>query len=66
MYQLVFIVLVVSKGGMPGFNIEHVSTFANVDECLKSKVIMQEYVDTLAKEGKTFRGIFECRTNTSR
>ena len=62
MYQLVFIVLVVSKGGMPGFNIEQVSTFTTIDECLKSKVIMQEYVDNLAKEGKTFRGIFECRT----
>jgi hypothetical protein len=64
MYQLVFIVLVIGKGGIPGFNIEHVSTFANADECLKSRVVMQEYVDTLAKEGKAFRGIFECRTTT--
>jgi len=61
MYQLVFIVLMVSKTGMPTFNIEHVSTFATADDCLKSKLVMQEYVDNAAKDGKVFRGIFECR-----
>jgi hypothetical protein len=47
---------------MPTFNIEHVSTFATADDCLKSKLVMQEYVDNAAKDGKVFRGIFECRT----
>jgi hypothetical protein len=61
MYQLVFTILVVSKAGIPGFNIEQYSTFSTEEECLKTKVVMQNYVDRLVKENRTFPGVFDCR-----
>lgn len=61
MHELIFIILVITKTGIPGFNIEHVSRFKSLEDCEKSKVTMQEYVNKLAENNRTFPGVFECR-----
>jgi hypothetical protein len=61
MYELLFTFLVVTKAGIPGFNIEHVSRFQAVEDCEKTKTAMVEYMDKLVREGKMFPGVFECR-----
>lgn len=66
MYELIFTMLVITKAGIPGFNIEHVSRFQTIEECEKAKVSMQEYIDKLVNQGKVFPGIFDCRKIASR
>ena len=61
MYELIFTMLIITKTGLPGFNIEHVSRFQTIEECEKAKGSMQSYVDKLVSEGKVFPGIFDCR-----
>lgn len=61
MYELIFTIMVITKMGIPGFNIEHVSRFRTVEDCEKAKSSMQDYIDKLVKDGKVFPGIFECR-----
>lgn len=61
MYDLIFIILVITKTGVPGFNIEHVSKFKSLGDCEKAKVTMQEYVDKLVESNRTFPGVFDCR-----
>ena len=61
MYQLIFTFLVVTKAGLPGFNIEHVSQFREIEDCEKTKTAMITYMDQLVREGKMFPGVFECQ-----
>ena len=61
MYQLIFTFLVVTKAGLPGFNIEHISQFREVEDCEKTKTAMVAYMDQLVRENKMFPGVFECR-----
>ena len=61
MYELIFTFLVVTKAGLPGFHIEHISQFREVADCEKTKTAMFEYMDQLVREGKMFPGVFECR-----
>jgi hypothetical protein len=61
MYELIFTMLIITKTGLPGFNIEQVSRFQTIEECEKRKGSMQAYVDKLVNDGKVFPGIFDCR-----
>ncbi len=61
MYDLIFIILVITKSGIPGFNIEYVSKFKTLNDCEKAKVTMQEYMDKLVETNRTFPGMFDCR-----
>ena len=61
MYELIFTLLVITKTGVPGFNIEHISRFQLVEDCEKTKKSMEIYMDKLVSEGKAFPGVFECR-----
>jgi hypothetical protein len=61
MFELVFTIMVITKTGIPGFNIEHMSTFQNIESCEKAKSSMQEYMDKLVKENRAFPGVFDCR-----
>jgi len=53
--------MVINKTGIPGFNVEHIARFQALEDCMKSKVVMQEYMDKLYTQGKAFPGVFECR-----
>lgn len=64
MYELIFTMLIITKTGLPGFNIEHVSRFQTIEECEKRKGSMQTYVDKLVNDGKVFPGIFDCQKIT--
>ena len=61
MYQLIFTFLVVTKSGLPGFNIEQISRFQALEDCEKTKTSMVTYMDQLVREGKMFPGVFECQ-----
>jgi hypothetical protein len=61
MYELIFTIMVITKSGIPGFNIEKMSRFQSSEQCEKSKDIMQEYMNKLYTQGKAFPGVFECR-----
>jgi phage regulator Rha-like protein len=61
MYELIFTIMVVTKTGIPGFNIEHISRFQNLESCEKARSSMEEYMDKLVKEGRAFPGVFDCR-----
>jgi hypothetical protein len=61
MYELLFTFLVVTKAGLPGFNIEHISQFRELADCEKTKVSMVAYMDRLVAENRMFPGVFECR-----
>jgi len=61
MYELIFTFLVVTKTGLPGFNIEHISQFREIEDCEKTKTSMVTYMDQLVAQGKMFPGVFECR-----
>ena len=61
MFELVFTFLVTTTTGLPGFHIEHISRFKNVEDCEKTKDSMVAYMDSLVKQGKMFPGVFECR-----
>ena len=61
MYELIFTIVVITKTGVPGFNIEHISRFQLVEDCEKTKKSMESYMDKLVREGKVFPGVFECR-----
>ena len=61
MFELIFTILVITKTGIPGFNIEHISRFQAVEDCEKTKSSMEAYMDSLVKQGKMFPGVFECR-----
>ena len=61
MYELIFTIMVITKTGIPGFNIEHISRFQNLESCEKARNSMEEYMDKLVKEGRVFPGVFDCR-----
>lgn len=61
MYELIFTFLVVTKAGLPGFHIEHISRFQAVEDCEKTRTSMEAYMDQLVKERRMFPGVFECR-----
>jgi hypothetical protein len=61
MYELIFTFLVVTQAGIPGFHIERISQFREIEDCEKTKSSMVAYVDKLVKENKMFPGVFECR-----
>ena len=61
MYQLIFTFLVVTKAGIPGFHIEHISRFEAIEDCEKTRTSMVTYMDQLVAQGKMFPGVFECR-----
>jgi len=61
MYELIFTIMVITKTGIPGFNIEHISRFQNLENCEKARNSMEEYMDKLVKEGRVFPGVFDCR-----
>lgn len=61
MYELIFTFLIVTKAGLPGFNIEHVSRFQAVEDCEKTRASMTAYMDRLVKENRMFPGVFECQ-----
>ena len=55
MYELIFTILVITKTGVPGFNIEHISRFQIVEECEKTKKSMESYMDKLSN--RHWRGL---------
>lgn len=61
MYELIFTFLVVTQAGIPGFHIERISQFREVEDCEKTKTAMFAYMDQLVREGRMFPGVFECR-----
>jgi hypothetical protein len=61
MYELIFTFLVVTQSGLPGFHIERISQFREMEDCEKTKTAMFAYMDQLVREGKMFPGVFECR-----
>ena len=61
MYQLIFTFLVVTQAGIPGFHIERISQFREVEDCEKTRTAMFAYMDQLVREGRMFPGVFECR-----
>lgn len=61
MHELIFTFLVVTQAGIPGFHIERISQFREIEDCEKSKSSMVAYMDKLVKEHKMFPGVFECR-----
>jgi hypothetical protein len=61
MFELIFTIMVINKTGIPGFNVEHIARFQALEDCMKSKVVLQEYMDKLYTQGKAFPGVFECR-----
>jgi len=61
MYELIFTFLVVTKAGLPGFHIEHISQFRELADCEKTRTSMVAYMDQLVQQGKMFPGVFECQ-----
>jgi hypothetical protein len=61
MYELIFIFLVTTQAGIPGFHIERIRQFLDVEECEKVKTSMYAYMDKLVSENRMFPGVFECR-----
>ena len=61
MHELIFTFLVVTQAGHPGFHIERISQFREIEDCEKAKSSMVAYMDKLVKEHKMFPGVFECR-----
>jgi hypothetical protein len=61
MYELIFTFLVMTQAGIPGFHIERISQFREIEDCEKTKTAMFAYMDQLVREGKMFPGVFECR-----
>jgi len=61
MYELIFTFLVVTKAGIPGFHIEQISRFREIEDCEKTRTSMVTYMDQLVRENKMFPGVFECR-----
>jgi hypothetical protein len=61
MYELIFTFLIVTKAGLPGFSIEHISRFQAIEDCEKTRTSMVNYMDYLVREGRMFPGVFECR-----
>jgi hypothetical protein len=61
MFELIFTFLVVTKTGLPNFQVERISLFREIEVCEKTKDSMVAYMDQLVKENKMFPGVFECR-----
>jgi len=61
MYELIFTFLVVAKSGLPGFHIERMSQFREIEDCEKTRTSMVVYMERLVRENKMFPGVFECR-----
>ena len=61
MYELIFTFLIVAKAGLPGFHIERMSQFREIEDCEKTRISMVTYMDRLVRENKMFPGVFECR-----
>lgn len=61
MYELVFIFLVTTKAGLPGFHMERMGQFRTQEDCEKTRTTLVEYTDRLVKENRMFPGVFECR-----
>ena len=61
MYELIFTFLVVTKAGLPGFHMERMSQFRELEDCEKTRTSMVVYMDKLVRENKMFPGVFECR-----
>ena len=61
MFELIFTFLVTTKAGLPGFHIEQVSRFRELEDCEKTRTSMVAYMDYLVRENRMFPGVFECR-----
>ena len=61
MYELIFTILVTTKAGLPGFHIEHISRFREVEECEKVKASLVANMDQMVRENRMVPGVFECR-----
>lgn len=61
MYELIFTFLVTTQAGLPGFHIERISQFREIEDCEKTKTAMFAYMDQLVAQGRMFPGVFECR-----
>jgi len=61
MYELILTFLVVAKSGLPGFHIERMSQFREIEDCEKTRTSMVVYMERLVRENKMFPGVFECR-----
>lgn len=61
MYQLIFTFLVVTKAGLPGFHMERISQFRELEDCEKTRTAMVVYMDRLVSENRMFPGVFECQ-----
>ena len=61
MFELVFIFLVTTKAGLPGFHKEYISQFRELEECEKSRTVMVTYMNSLVEQHRMFPGVFECR-----
>jgi hypothetical protein len=61
MYELIFTFLVVTKAGLPGFHMERMGQFRELEDCEKTRTAMVVYMDRLVSENRMFPGVFECR-----
>ncbi len=61
MYELVFTFLIVTKAGLPGFHMERMGQFRELEECEKSRGAMMAYQEQLVSERRMFPGVFECK-----
>ena len=61
MFELIFTFLITTQTGLPGFHIEHISQFRELEDCEKTRTSMVAYMDRLVREQRMFPGVFECR-----
>ena len=61
MFELIFTFLVTTKAGLPGFHIEHIGQFRELQDCEKTQTVMVTYMNTLVEQNRMFPGVFECR-----
>jgi hypothetical protein len=61
MYQLIFTFLVTTQAGLPGFHIDRISQFRELEDCEKTRTAMVTYMDQLVRENRVFPGVFECQ-----
>ena len=61
MYELIFTFLVVAKAGLPGFHMERMGQFRELEDCEKTRTAMVTYMYRLVSENRMFPGVFECR-----
>ena len=61
MYELIFTFLVVTQSGLPGFHMERISRFKELDQCESTRTTMVTYMNSLVEKNQMFPGVFECR-----